>query len=122
MDCNIEVQRDVHPGVVFVSVGGHVGIEEAVLVSKTMEEVTTEETPWVIVSLKDLEFICTAGIGALLYAVGGSRRLGGDVVFIDFDPDIKKLFEFLDLHDYVATADSLISAIRMIEETSGEKA
>ncbi|UCE27027.1 MAG: STAS domain-containing protein [Candidatus Coatesbacteria bacterium] len=116
MAFNIEVQKDVHPGVAFVSVGGHVGVEEAVQVSKAMEEATTEETPWVVVSMKDLEFICTAGIGALLYAAGGARRLSGDVIFIDFGPDIRKLFEFLDLHDYVITADSLIAAVRLVEE------
>ena len=121
MRCDIDIQRDVHPGVVFVSIGGHVGIEEAVRVSKTMDEVSVPETPWVIVSLKGLEFICTAGIGALLYAVGGARRLGGDVVFIDLDPEIKKLFEYLDLHDYVATADNLIAAIRPVESGSAGK-
>lgn len=121
MRCDIDIQRDVHPGVVFVSIGGHVGIEEAVRVSKTMDEVSVPETPWVIVSLKGLEFICTAGIGALLYAVGGARRLGGDVVFIDLDPEIKKLFEYLDLHDYVATADNLIAAIRLVESGSAGK-
>jgi anti-anti-sigma factor len=119
MAFNIEVQKDVHPGVVFVAVGGHVGIEEAVQVSKVMDEATTTETPWVVVSMKELEFICTAGIGALLYAAGGARRLDGDVIFIDFGPEIKKLFEFLDLHDYVITADSLIAAIRLVEEKTG---
>jgi anti-anti-sigma factor len=118
MGCEIGIQRDIHPGVGVVSVGGYVGIEEAVEVSKTMEEVTVPETPWVIVSLKDVEFICTAGIGALLYAAGGARRLGGDIIFIDFAPEIRKLFAVLDLHDYVDTADSLIAAIRLVEGRS----
>jgi anti-anti-sigma factor len=116
MDCEIGIQKDIHPGVVVVSIAGYVGIEEAVEVSKTMEEVTKPETPWVIVSLKNVEFICTAGIGALLYAAGGARRLGGDIIFIDFAPEIRKLFAYLDLHDYVDTADSLIAAVRLVDE------
>jgi len=99
MSCKITVQKDIHPNVAYIGLGGHIGIEEAVDVSKSLEEVLGDGYNWIILSLKEVEFICTAGIGAMLYAVGGARRAGGDIIFIDFSSDIQALFKFLDLNE-----------------------
>ena len=120
MSCDINLQKDIHPGVAFIGLGGHIGIEEAVDVSKALENVIVDGYYWVILSLREVDFLCTAGIGAMLYAVGGARRAGGDIIFIDFSDNIQALFEFLDLNDYITTAAGMVGALKTIQSHSGQ--
>ena len=103
-------------GVVVATLEGQIGIEEAAVVSEFFEKLEQEGVPWVVVSLKGVDFISTAGVGALLYAVGGARKHGGDIVFIEFSPKTKAVFEFLDLHDFIVTAVELDGAVRTIKD------
>jgi len=115
-DFNIVRLEDAGDGIVVVSVEGQVGIEEAAQVSKFFEDLERQGIIWVIVSLKGVDFISTAGVGALLYAVGGSRKRGGEIVFIEFSPKTKAVFEFLDLHDFIVTAADKEGGTSIIKE------
>jgi anti-anti-sigma factor len=110
-----KVEEDQN-GVVVVAVEGQVGIEEAARVSKFFEALEDEGAVWVIVSLKGVDFISTAGVGALLYAVGGARKRSGEIVFIEFSPKTKAVFEFLDLHDFIVTASDQEGGLKIIKE------
>ena len=103
-------------GVVQVNVEGQIGIEEAAQVSNFFEGLEKEGIFWVIVSLKNVDFISTAGVGALLYAVGGARKRGGEIVFVDFSPKTKAVFEFLDLHDFIVTATDAAAGLRVVKD------
>ncbi|NIT36427.1 MAG: STAS domain-containing protein [candidate division Zixibacteria bacterium] len=115
-DFKITKVEEGKDGVVVVAVEGQVGIEEAARVSKFFEELENEGVVWVIVSLKGVDFISTAGVGALLYAVGGARKRSGEIVFIEFSPKTKAVFEFLDLHDFIVTAPDREGGLRIINE------
>ncbi len=103
-------------GVAHVGLEGQIGIEEAAEVSKFFEELETSDIVWAVVSLKGVGFISTAGVGALLYAVGGARKRGGEIVFIEFSPKTKAVFEFLDLHDFIITAPDSAHGLKIISE------
>jgi anti-anti-sigma factor len=103
-------------GIVSVALAGQVGIEEAATVSKFFENLEAENVNWAIVSLKDVDFISTAGVGALLYAVGGFRKRGGEIVFVEFSPKTKAVFEFLDLHDFIVIAPDRDAALTTVNE------
>jgi anti-anti-sigma factor len=115
-DFKITKMEEEKDGVVVVAVEGQVGIEEAARVSKFFEELENEGVIWVIVSLKGVDFISTAGVGALLYAVGGARKRSGEIVFIEFSPKTKAVFEFLDLHDFIVTASDKEGGYKIIKE------
>ncbi|MGD8718972.1 MAG: STAS domain-containing protein [Candidatus Zixiibacteriota bacterium] len=115
-DFKISRVEDGKNGVVVVAVEGQVGIEEAAQVSKFFEELENEGVIWVVVNLKGVDFISTAGVGALLYAVGGARKRGGEIVFIEFSPKTKAVFEFLDLHDFIVTAADRDGGLGIIKE------
>ncbi len=67
-------------------------------------------------NLKGVDFISTAGVGALLYAVGGARKNGGEIIFIEFSPKTKAVFEFLDLHDFIVTAPDLDQGVQAAKD------
>jgi len=107
---------DLEGNAVEVALEGQIGIEEASEVSKFFEETLASKAYWYVVSLKGVEFISTAGVGALLYAVGGARKNGGEIVFIEFSPKTKAVFEFLDLHDFIVTAPDLAQGIKAVDD------
>jgi len=113
---NISKVKTVDEDVAVIAIEGQVGIEEAAKVSKLFEDLEREGVAWSIVSLKGVEFISTAGVGALLYAVGGARKRGGDLVFVEFSPKTKAVFEFLDLHDFIITAPDQEGGRRIIRD------
>jgi anti-anti-sigma factor len=115
-DFKITRVEEAKDGVVVVAVEGQVGIEEAAQVSKFFEQLEGEGVVWVIVSLKGVDFISTAGVGALLYAVGGARKRGGEIVFIEFSPKTKAVFEFLDLHDFIVTASDKDAGLKIVKD------
>jgi anti-anti-sigma factor len=115
-DFKITRVEQIKDGIVVVAVEGQVGIEEAAQVSKFFEQIENEGVVWVIVSLKGVDFISTAGVGALLYAVGGARKRGGEIVFIEFSPKTKAVFEFLDLHDFIVTATDKAAGLQVVKE------
>jgi anti-anti-sigma factor len=115
-DFKISRVEQIKDGIIVVAVDGQVGIEEAAQVSKFFEQIENEGVVWVIVSLKGVDFISTAGVGALLYAVGGARKRGGEIVFIEFSPKTKAVFEFLDLHDFIVTATDKAAGLQVVKE------
>ncbi len=101
------------------TVVGRVGIEEANELQRRFEEVFRAGRPWVIVRLKDVDFVCSAGMGTLLSAVGEARKRGGEVIFTDVSPKVRTIFEFLDIWDYITTADDKDAALAMV--VAGER-
>jgi anti-anti-sigma factor len=112
----IEKAGTVESGTIEVKLEGQIGIEEAARVSAFFEDLEKAGTTWVIVNLKGVDFISTAGVGALLYAVGGARKRGGDIVFAEPSPKTKAVFEFLDLHDFIVTTADTTGALAAVKD------
>ena len=112
----IQKEKTMEGNVVPVILEGQIGIEEAAEVSKFFEALIRDDAVWLVVSLKGVDFISTAGVGALLYAVGGARKNGGEIVFIEFSPKTKAVFEFLDLHDFIVIATDSDQGLQAIKD------
>ncbi len=96
------------------TVTGRVGIEEANELQRRFDEVFKAGRPWVIIRMKDVDFICSAGMGTLLSAVGEARKRGGEVIFADVSPKVRTIFEFLDIWDYITSAGDKDAALEMV--------
>lgn len=102
------------PGIVMLSVGGRVGIEEANDLQKHLDDIFKSGRTWVILSLRDLEFMCSAAMGTILSGVGEARRAGGEIIFTEISPKAKTIFEFLDVWDYITTAPDRDTAMSLV--------
>lgn len=115
----VEVDRNVGGGATMATITGRVGIGEANELQRRFDEMFKADKPWVIVRLKDVDFICSAGMGTLLSAVGEARKRGGEVIFTDVSPKVRTIFEFLDIWDYITTAADKGAALEMV--ATGER-
>ncbi len=115
----VTVDRNVGAGATMATVVGRVGIEEANELQRRFDEVFRAGRPWVIVRLKDVDFVCSAGMGTLLSAVGEARKRGGEVIFTDVSAKVRTIFEFLDIWDYITTTADKDAALEMV--AAGER-
>ena len=115
----VTLDRNVGGGATMATITGRVGIGEANELQRRFDEVFKAGRPWVIVRLKDVDFICSAGMGTLLSAVGEARKRGGEVIFTDVSLKVRTIFEFLDIWDYITTAADKAAALEMV--ASGER-
>ena len=111
---NVTVDRNVARGATIAAISGRIGIEEANELQRRFDEVFKAGRPWVVISMKDVDFICSAGMGTLLSAVGEARKGGGEVIFTDISPKVRTIFEFLDIWDYITTAGDRKAALEMV--------
>jgi anti-anti-sigma factor len=110
----ITVDRNVGRGASMVCVTGRIGIEEANELQRYFDEFFKAGRPWVIMSLTDVDFICSAGMGTLLSGVGEARKGGGELIFTDVSAKVRTIFEFLDIWDYITTAADREAALEMV--------
>ncbi len=114
MTTGIAVDRNVGGGASMVYVTGRIGIEEANELQRRFDEFFKAGRPWVIMSMSDVDFICSAGMGTLLSAVGEARKGGGELIFTDISAKVRTIFEFLDIWDYITTARDKEGALEMV--------
>ncbi len=65
---------------------------------------------YIIIDMTLLEFISSAGVGAILGAIETSREAGGDIILCNVAEVIRHVLEVLDLIDYLTIKDNLQEA------------
>ena len=63
-------------------------------------------TKFVIIDMKQLEFLSSAGVGSILGTVELLRELGGDIVLCNLSPTIHHILSVLDVTDYLTIKSS----------------
>lgn len=111
----IHTDTNVIPGATYVALSGKIGIPESEEIKDFVDE-RIEEDVWLVINLKNISFICSSGLGALLSSVGKCRENGGDIIFIEISPKLEMIFEFLDVMDYILHRPHITDAARLLME------
>ena len=75
-----------------------------------ISEAQNEGYSIIVIVMNSLEFLSSAGVGAILGAVEISRGMGGDIVLKDPSEKILHILDVLDLRDYLTIRTSVASA------------
>ena len=68
------------------------------------DAITTSQTAgcrYIAIDMRHLEFLSSAGVGAILGTVENSRETGGDIVLFNVPEPILHILQVLDLHEYL---------------------
>jgi len=68
---------------------------------------------FIIIDMKQLEFISSAGVGSLLGTVGEFRNAGGDIVLCNVSENIMNILNVLDLADYFTIRSDQVEAVAL---------
>jgi anti-anti-sigma factor len=81
--------------------------------SEAMIQAQSEGYKYIILDLSALNFISSAGVGAILGSVGSSRGMGGDIILCGVSSKIRHVFEILDLCDFLTIVEDEEAAMGM---------
>lgn len=90
---------------------GSLGVEGAAGIQGLTDACLKSNVKAVVLDLKDISFISSAGMGALLAAVGEFRKRGGDMVLAAVPERVRGIFKTLDVWDYFTSADDVAAAV-----------
>ena len=65
---------------------------------------------YIIIDMTDLEFISSAGVGAILGTIETSREAGGDIILCNAAESIIHVLEVLDLAEYLTIKNNFEDA------------
>jgi anti-anti-sigma factor len=65
---------------------------------------------FIVLDLCDLQFLSSAGVGAVIGTVEAARERGGDIILCNLSSGIRHVLEVLDLSDYLTIAADMKAA------------
>lgn len=96
-----------------ICVHGSAGMHDADRMRIAMEDLTTQGAAPIVLDMSDLEFICSAGLGAIIAGYLRSRHYGGDVRLVNPQHAVKKVLEttrLTKLFSIFPTVDSALAS------------
>lgn len=86
-----------HGEVTVMDVEGHLDINTVECFEIKLLEFVSKKKINIIINMKNLSFISSAGIGALMCAIAPIRLKHGDIKIANVGPEVYKIFELVDL-------------------------
>lgn len=100
----ISDEQVVSPTEVHITLDGHLDAEGAPILSHDLNSKLEAGVLNVTLNFDRVLFISSTGIGTLIAAIGEFRDVGGDIIVKGLSPELREVFEMLDLLDYVTVA------------------
>ena len=96
MDLRIKIKHSI-PGVVTLFPVGRINSDTTVNLEQAIAEALADPVKTLVLDLTGVEFISSAGIGAIAKARAGFKKSGGDLAIVNPQPQIRKAFEIMTL-------------------------
>ena len=112
MDLQIVVRK--HGGVPVIELSGEVDAYTSARFREIMLETIDADNPSLVISMVDVEYIDSSGLGAL---VGGLKRVSernGRIVIVCDKPQVRKVFEITGLEKVFPIYDDEAEAVRAV--------
>ena len=65
----------------------------------------------IVIDMKNLEFLSSAGVGSILGTVEASREAGGDIILCNVSQNIMHVFSVLDLAEFLTVKENRTQAV-----------
>jgi len=116
---SLQAELEQYRNVLIVRLRGEMDHHTADAVRYKMEEaLRSGSVEHVILSLKDLQFMDSSGIGVILGRYKQVRGKGGKMVVCDVNPNVHRLFELSGLFKILTVHDNERNAISSLEVVS----
>ncbi|UCE24523.1 MAG: STAS domain-containing protein [Candidatus Zixiibacteriota bacterium] len=104
MNESVVSRTDISPDTTVIDPGQQLDNNNAHEMVDAIGRAQAEGYRYVIIDMKNLQFISSSGVGSILGSVEALREAGGDIVLCNISEDIKNVFRVLDLLDFMTIA------------------
>ncbi len=105
------------PGTTVVRPSGTIDSSTTQLLEEQITRVIDEGGRYIVIDLRGVDFVSSAGIGLFLGTAARLRSSGGDLAFMNMPSHVREVFEIINLAPYFRTVDS---PEEMVAPTRGE--
>ena len=112
MQTDINIRREDKDEITVVHVGGYLDAHTASKFESQIQEVADEGRYKLVLNFKDLDYISSAGLGAIMGHVEDMRTNDGDIKLAELNDSIFRVFDlvgFPSLYDIVKSQDEALS-------------
>ncbi|PKK85038.1 MAG: hypothetical protein CVT49_00410 [candidate division Zixibacteria bacterium HGW-Zixibacteria-1] len=93
--------KQLNDDTVVINPGGQLDNSNAHILTEAISRAQNSGFRYIIVDMKQLEFISSAGVGSILGSVEISREANGDIVICNASENIMHVLSVLDLTEYL---------------------
>jgi len=116
---SLQAEIEHYRNIVIVRLRGELDHHTADIVRYKMEEaIRNSSSHHVILSLKELQFMDSSGIGVILGRYKQVRSMGGKMLLCHVNPNVHRLFELSGLFKILSIYDNERTAISSLEVVS----
>ena len=95
-----------------IRVGGYIDTTTSAELERALDALLKAGIIHVIIDLKNVDYISSAGWGIFISEIKGIRERGGDLKLARMIPDVYEVFELLEFHYILKSFDSIEMAIQ----------
>jgi anti-anti-sigma factor len=106
-------QRKMRDDIFLISPSGTLDNNNAHQMIEVITEAQAKGYKNLIIDMSELEFLSSAGVGSILGTVEISREMDGDIIICNVSPNVMRVFEVLDLMDYLTIKPALRDAAQL---------
>ena len=99
--------RQTTPGIVTMSPEGSIDVDTSSILDRELCRIIAENIKTLVLDMAGVDFISSAGIGAVTKAKVTIKRQGGDLAMINVQPQVKTVFEIMRLGPVLNVFESI---------------
>ena len=104
-------QAGVDNNISILKVGGYIDTTTSAELEHSLDKLLNEKKYRIIINLKDVDYISSAGWGIFISEIKGIREKGGDLKLVGMIPDVYEVFELLEFHYILKAFETIDEAI-----------
>ncbi|MBG6164826.1 anti-anti-sigma factor [Labrenzia sp. EL_195] len=108
---NLKVNLVVQENTCIASIEGRIDSSNATKLTEYLTQVIAERGPTMILDLKDLSYLTSAGFRAMLITTDEAEEKGGALTLCNVSPDMKELFEMGGMIDVFVIHENIDAAV-----------
>ena len=87
-----------------VTLGNRLDNSNAPAMLQLINETKDKGVRFIILNCQNVELLSSAGVGSILGSVDNLRQANGDIILCNLSPQVRRVLEVLDLHEYLTIA------------------
>jgi len=104
-------QAGVDNSISIIKVGGYIDTTTSAELEHSLEQLLNANRYKIIIDLKNVDYISSAGWGIFISEIKGIRERGGDLKLVGMIPDVYEVFALLEFHYILKAFETIDEAI-----------
>ena len=113
MSDSVTKKQTVNDFTIILEPGNRLDNNNAHFMVDTIGQAQSDGYTYILIDMTELEFISSAGVGAILGTIETSRENGGDIIIYKASENILRALQALDLLDYLTIKDTREAALEL---------